>query len=129
MKIATVFVFLLWPAMAIAQGYPGMSEQDMQNMMLKMQEMENCMQSVDQSKMEAWGQRGKQLQAEIDSLCANGKRDAANNKAMAFAMEVSSDPDIQKMRQCGEKMRSMMPPLPYMNMDSTGDKSGSHICD
>lgn len=129
MKIATGFVVLLLPVMAIAQGYPGMSEQDMQNMMQQMQEMENCMQSVDQSKMEAWEQRGKKLQAEIDSLCANGKRDAANNKAMAFAMEMSSDPDIQKMKQCGEKMRSVMPPLPYMNLDSTGEKSGSHVCD
>lgn len=129
MKIPTGFIFLLLPVIAVAQDYQGMSEQDMQNMMQQMQEMQNCMQSVDQSKMEAWEQRGNKLQAEIESLCAKGKRDAANKKAMAFAKEISSDQDIQKMKQCGEKMRSMMPPLPYMNLDGTRDKSGSHICD
>jgi hypothetical protein len=129
MKILRGFIFLLFPALAIAQDYQGMSEQDMQNMMQHMQEMQNCMQGIDQSKMKVFEQRANKVQAEIETLCANGKRDAANKKAMVFAQEMSSDPDIRKMRKCGEKMRGMMPPLPYMDMDSTSETSGGHICD
>ncbi|MGB5259813.1 MAG: hypothetical protein WBO34_04740 [Gammaproteobacteria bacterium] len=129
MKISTGFILLLFPAISIAQDYQGMSEQDMQNMMQHMQEMQNCMQSVDQSKMEALEQRTNTLQAEVESLCANGERDAANKKALAFAQEMSSDPDILRMRKCGEKMRGMMPQLPYMEQTDAREKSGSHVCD
>ena len=37
MKISTVFICLLMPAMVVAQSYQGMSEADMQNMMQQMQ--------------------------------------------------------------------------------------------
>ena len=72
---------------------------------------------------------GDPRQAEVESLCASGKRDAANRKAMAFAREMQGDPDIQKMQKCGEKMRGMMPAMPYMAQTKTSDKSDGHVCD
>lgn len=129
MKISTGFISLLLPALAIAQNYQGMSESDMQNMMQQMQEMQTCMQDIDQSRMKAFEQQASKLESEVNSLCANGKRDAAQQKAMAFAQEMNSNPDFQKMRGCGEKMRGMMPTMPYMDQHKASDKDGGHVCD
>lgn len=129
MKISTGILTLLLPVSAIAQNYQGMSEQDMQNMMQQMQEMQTCMQDIDQSRLEKFEQRATSVEAEVKSLCASGKRDAAQQEAVAFAEEISSDPDIQKMRKCTENMKDMMPGMPYMNQASEPDTSASHVCD
>jgi len=129
MKIATSILALLLPVTAIAQNYQGMSEQDMQKMMQQMQEMQTCMQDIDQSRMEEFEQRANTVEAEVKSLCASGNRDAAQQKGIAFAQEIMSDPDFQKMRKCSEKMKDAMPAMPYMNQASGPDSSTSHVCD
>ena len=129
MKFSTGFIFLLFPVAAISQNYQGMSEQDMQNMMKHAQEMQTCMQGIDQSKMKSLEQQANKVQAEVESLCASGKRDAAQQKGMAFAREMSGNPDVQAMRKCGEKMRGMLPQIPYLDQAGTDEKSGGHVCD
>jgi hypothetical protein len=129
MKFSTGLLTLLLPAMAIAQNYQGMSEQGMQNMMESMQEMQTCMQGIDQSRMDALEQRAKEMEAEVNSLCAKGRRDAAQIRAMTFSREMASDPDVQKMRKCGDGMKGMMPTMPMMGQVDKPEKSGGHICD
>lgn len=129
MRISAVFVSLLMPALAGAQNYPGMSEGDMQHMMQQMQEAQACMQGIDQSRMKAFEQRAKMMESRIKTLCANGERDAAQKEAVVFAREMNGDPDIKKMRECGEKMRGMMPAMPYMEHANASDSSGDHVCD
>ena len=129
MKIATSILALLLPVAASAQNYPGMSEQDMQNMMQHMQGVQSCMQDIDQSRMEELEQQANQVEAEVNSLCASGERDAAQQKAMAFAQETMSDPEIKKIMKCGEKMKGMMPTMPYTGQASGPDSSSSHVCD
>ena len=68
-------------------------------------------------------------ESEIKSLCAAGKRDAAQQEALAFAMEMNNNPDIRKMRECGEKMRGMMPPMPYLEQSAASETSDRHVCD
>jgi hypothetical protein len=92
MKIPAGIVLLLLPVMTIAQNYPGMGEGDTQNMMLQMQKMQTCMQGVDQSQLQAFEQRASKIEAEVKSLCASGKRDDAQQKAMAFGQEVVGNP-------------------------------------
>lgn len=127
--MSAVFISLLMPAMAIAQNYPGMSDGDMQNMMQQMQEAQACMQGIDQSRMKSFEQRASKIESDIKTLCANGERDAAQEEAIAFAREMDGDPDIQKMRKCGEKMRGMMPAMPYMDQAKASGTSGGHVCD
>ena len=129
MKISMVFISLLMPAMAVAQNYQGMSEADMQNMMQQMQEAQTCMQGIDQSRIKAFEQQARKVESGIKSLCANGKRDAAQQEAMAFAREMNGNPDIRKMRECGEKMRGMMPAMPWLDQASASGESGGHVCD
>lgn len=135
MKISTGILALLLPVTASAQGYPGMggggmSESDMQNMMQQAEKMQACMQDIDQSRLKEFEQRARKVEAEVKSLCASGKRDDAQQEAMAFGKEVAGNPDIQKMVECGKMMSGMMPEMPYVGQtDSTDDSSATHVCD
>ena len=129
MKILSIIAFMLLPVIAIAQGYQGMSEADMQKMMQGMQEAQACMQGLDQARLDAFSQRAEKIESDIKALCAKGDRDAAEKKGLAFAREMNTDPDIKKMRECGEKMRGMMPVMPFMGETYSQDQSGRHICD
>jgi len=127
MKISATFLFVLIPLVAFAQGHPGMSEKGMEQMMQQMGKMQSCMQNVDQAKLRMLEQRSKQFEAEIKSLCAKGKRDEAQKKAIAYGMEMAKDPSLQEMRKCGEMMQGMMPKMPYMGQDK--GSSSHHVCD
>jgi hypothetical protein len=134
MKISAIILALLLPLTAIAQNYPGMggsgmSESDMQNMMQQAQKMQTCMQGIDQSRLQAFEQQASQVEAEVKSLCRNGKRDDAQQEAIAFAREITSNPDIQKMMKCTEGMSNMMPKMPFTDQASGSDTSVKHVCD
>ncbi len=127
MKIAAAFLFLLIPCAAFAQNYQGMNEQDMQKMMEQMQKMQVCMQDVDQAELKTLEHRSKQLESDIKSLCAAGKRDEAQERALSFGRDVAKAPAMQKMKECGEMMKGMMPEMPFTDLDK--DYSSHHVCD
>jgi hypothetical protein len=120
---------LLLPAIVGAQDYQSMSEADMQKMMQQMQQAQSCMAGIDQSELTKFEQRANQLDASIKALCASGKRDQAQQEAIAFGREVSSSPAMQKMQECGKMMEGAMPGMPGVR-DYAGDEGESqHICD
>ena len=127
MKIFTLFLLLLLPLVSFAQNYPGMSEADMEKMMQQMQKMESCMKDVDQSKLQALEKRSRQVETEVKSLCASGKRDEAQKKAIAFGKEVVNSPTMKTMRKCGEMMKDVMPKLSFTGLEN--DINNRHICD
>ncbi len=127
MRISTVILLLLLPATTLAQKYQCMNEQDMQKMMQQMQKMQNCMQNVDQSKLKVFEERSNEFEAEIKLLCASGKRDEAQKKAISFGKEMANDPSMQVMRKCGEMAEGMMPKMSFMDQDK--DLSSHHVCD
>jgi hypothetical protein len=132
MKASAIILLLLMPMVAVAQIYQNMSEEDMQKMMQQAQKMQSCMQNIDQAKLEAIDQRSSEIFANIDSLCASGKRDEAQAKAISYGKELAKDPTMQAMRKCsemmsGEMMQGMMPKTPLMDLDK--DLSSRHVCD
>lgn len=127
MRTLTFFVLILLPSMAIAQMNPGISEQDMENMMKAMQEMQKCMQRVDPSKMQELEKRTNTFESEISLLCVDGKRDEAQKKAIAFEKEMMNDPDLKILKKCTENMEGMMPDMPFM--DPEEDYTEQHVCD
>jgi hypothetical protein len=129
MKQAVVFYMLLMPISVFAQDMGGMNEGQMQQMMQRMQGMQTCMQNIDQAEMQAIEQRGKQMKAEVQALCAAGKRDEAMETAMAFGKEVASNKAMQEMRKCGEGMKNMLPKIAMDAQNDGGEKSRRHICD
>jgi N-acetylneuraminic acid mutarotase len=129
MKIPAGILPLLFPVLAVGQNYPGMGGGDAQNMMLQMQKMQACMQSVDQSRLKAYEQQANKVQAEVKTLCASGKRDEAQQKAVAFAQEFAGDPDTMKMMECSKMMSGAMPAMPFMDQANESDNSVKHVCD
>ena len=109
--------------LAVAQNYPGMNAVDMQ----KLQEMQSCMEKVDQDKMKALEQRQNQFDAEVKSLCDSGKRDEAQQKAISYAKEMMNNPAIKAVSKCSEIAKGMMPAMPFTNMAKESDNK--HVCD
>jgi len=126
MKIFLGFLFLVVPMVAVAQNPPGMSDADMQGMMQRMQEMQSCMQQVDQDRLRALEQRTEELGAEVEALCASGKRDQAQKKVISYGKEIERDPAIQTMRKCFEMMGGQMPAKPFWDDEKF---SKNHVCD
>ena len=129
MKILIGLVFLVAPFWLFAQNYPEMDQQQIEAMMEDAQKMEDCMQNIDQEEMRALEQQAKQMESEVQALCAAGKRDQAQRKAMTFAKEVAKNPAVQEMKKCGEMMKDFIPGMPGMTETDEGDKSEQHICD
>ena len=128
MKQLTTILLLILPAISTAQNYQNMSEADMQKMMQQMQQAQACMAGIDQSELKKFEQRANQLESSVKALCASGKRDQAQQEAMAFGKEVSSTPTMKKMRECGKMMEGAMPGMPTPQ-DYASEDDNQHICD
>jgi cell fate (sporulation/competence/biofilm development) regulator YmcA (YheA/YmcA/DUF963 family) len=126
MKVLAVVIFVLIPVSIHAQNFQNMNEQDMQKMMMQAQKVQACMEKIDQAELKGIEQRSKEFDAEIKSLCAAGKRDKAQKKAIAFGREMAKNPVLQEMKKCGELMRGVMPDMP---MVEDFEDSDTHVCD
>ena len=129
MRIIILPLLLLLPVLASAMDYQNMSEADMQKMMAQMEKAQACMADVDQSELKKFEARANQMEARVKELCASGKRDAAEQEAMAFGREVSADPAMKKMQECGKLMQGAMPGMPGSAAQAAEEHKDSHICD
>jgi hypothetical protein len=125
MKKLVVILLSLLPAGVIAQD---MNQQDM---MAQMQEMSVCMQSIDQEKLQNLGNVADKFEAEMKTLCQQGKRDEAQEKAIKFSRKMMDSPTLKELINCTEKipasMREMMPSI--NTEDITKDYNSRHVCD
>ena len=123
------FIILLMPVLVSAQGFPGVDPQKMQAMMEKAKEMQECRGKVDQVKVQAFKQRGKQMSAKIKALCAAGKREEAVTEALSYSKELASDSTMSDVKKCGKIMEEFMPDLSTVEQTYEQDSSAGHICD
>jgi len=129
MKVVVTVLCLLFPVVAAAQNQ-GMNGVDMQLMMQKMQEMQQCMAKVDQGELQALEEKSEQFEQELKTLCANGERDKAQKKAMAYSMEMAKNPTLAELKKCGEITKGLVPQQDSMNdYDEDFDFSNRHVCD
>lgn len=119
---------LLIPFATSAQN-PGATQMD-EAQMQQAQRMQDCMANIDQAEMEAFQQQSEEMDSEVKALCAAGKRDAAEARAMAFGKEAIHSNVMQQMKKCGEGMKNMMPNQPKTAHPHEDDNSAPrHICD
>ncbi len=123
-KMILMLVFV--PAFAMAQSNSGMSE-DMMKMMEQAQKAQACMQDIDTSELERLEKEGNKMEAEIKALCDSGKRDQAQDQAIAYSKEMMAMPAMKKMRECSELMRGMLPEMPFDNFEE--EFENKNICD
>lgn len=129
--LGLAWVLALASSLTLAQNYQGMSEADMQRMMQEMQKIQACVAGIDQQQLKDLEQRGRAMEAEIKTLCADGKRAKAEKTALAFGLEMSQHPVLKQMRGCRGQaptmMSNMMPKIPYTDRDK--ETSKRHVCD
>lgn len=110
-----------------AESPAGADETDRQRMMMQgLQQMQACMANLDHAAMEHLGKEGEALTAEIKALCKDGKRDEAQEKAMAFGKKMAKDPTMKAMAACGEHMQGMLPQPPAATEE---ELKKHHVCD
>ena len=133
-----IYFLVLFPVVVFAQEQPGVPpnmrmdvekmKRNMQQMdMGKMQQAMVCMKNIDRSALERLKGEGRKMEAEIGVLCKGGKRGEAQDKAMAYAKEMMSRPELIKMRECGKMMSGMMPQMSYERIEEKA--RNSHVCD
>ena len=127
MKKITIALFLMIPTMAFAQNHPNMNQADMQNMMQNMQKMQECMEKIDQSQLAAIQKKSEAVGQEVNALCAQGKKDAAQARAMAWSKEIRKYPVIAEMKKCSE-MYQGPGAMPAFD-DPAKDFAQDNICD
>ena len=131
MKKLAITLLCLTPIVSFAQNPMGMSEADMQKMMQQMQEAQACMEKIDQAELDVLEKKAEQFEVEMKSLCASGKRDAAQEKAIVYMKEIVNSSAVREAKKCGEKMKGMMQGMmsdaPFMNQDK--NYSSQHVCD
>jgi predicted lipoprotein len=130
MKKIPLFLLLGLPLTSFAQQPPGFSQDQMAKLMQQAQEMQSCVQNIDQAAMQAFEERAKKMGAEMKALCAAGKRDAAIEKAMEFGRETAQNPALAEVQKCGEGMRQIMPSfMPEISKNHNDAPSKQHPCD
>lgn len=119
------FGLALLLAAAAAQAQAPTPEQ-----MAQMMKMQQCMAEMDPKVMERLEARGKKFEAEVKALCAAGKRDEAQSKAMAYGREMAASEELKAMKKCGDMASQMMPPS-AARATGGGDKGRAlgNICD
>ena len=135
-----IYLLFLFPGVVFAQEQPGMPsnmpdmermqqmQRQMQNMdMEKMQEAMACMKNIDRSALEGLEEEGKKMEAEVAALCKSGNRNRAQDKALEYAKEMMSRPELKKMRECGKMMAGMLPKMPFEDIET--ENKDRHICD
>ena len=121
---------LAWVVAALApvaaMAAPQMSDEQMQQMMQNAQQMQDCMGQIDEADMQAFEDKAEAMDKEIKALCAAGKRDEAQAKAMAYGKEMAASPTMKAMKQCGDMAMKMMPPAATA---MTGASGAHDVCD
>ena len=121
-----IFISIGFTSISYAEQMSNINGMNMQQMMAQMQKMQQCLLQVDEAELRQYEARINQLEPQLKSLCQQGKRDEAQNKAIAFGKEVANSSSIKIIKECTKNMQTngFMPPLP--DFDDLGDR---HICD
>ena len=131
MKKLVITLLCLAPIVSFAQNPMGMNQADMQKMMQQMQKAQACMEKIDQAELDALEKKANQFEAEMKSLCASGKRDQAQEKAMVYMKEIVNSSAVKEAKRCGEMMQGAMQGMgqgmQFMSDDK--DYTSQHVCD
>ena len=127
MKRLVIFLILVIPGTGFAQNPMEMNQADLDKMMQQMEKMQSCLENIDESELKALEKRTQKMEGEVQSLCASGERDAAQDKALAYGKEIRNDPVTKMLAKCGAMMKGAMPDVSFSHLEKAGAEY--HICD
>ncbi len=94
-----------------AQDSQGNNREEMQQIMQQMQEMQACVQNLDQSRLQTLQHKTQELEEKLTELCDAGKREQAKQQAIKFSKAFANNSIIQEVKECGEFMQAMVPKI------------------
>ncbi|MCF6354438.1 MAG: hypothetical protein L3J26_04940 [Candidatus Polarisedimenticolaceae bacterium] len=115
MKTPIYLLLLLSPFALFAAEKYEIDKKEMQAMMAQMQKLQDCIQKIDHSEITAAEERARALGEEVKALCANGKRDQAQERAISFSKKLATIPALQELKRCGELSTGMAPMMPLLD--------------
>ncbi len=103
--------------------------ENFQRLMRQANEMQACMARLDPNAMERLRARGEEMVADVRALCVAGERDMAASRAMQYAQEMASSPDLRAIEECGSLASQLMADLPFATPDAADGSGPAHVCD
>lgn len=95
--------------------------------------MRQCMdEKVGNEGMQRMSEEGKEVREKINALCAEGKRDEAEEVQREYAKTMMESKEYQGMKECGEKYKDIMddPSMATMKkrVENMKHASPKHVC-
>lgn len=138
--VSAAGVFLAAGA-AVAQQPQGMPSDEMmrklqdpeamQRVVAQMQEVQKCMERIDQKDLDALKARAEAASKEIEALCKAGEKDRALARAMELGEEMRSDATVKQVRECTRDMGEMIQGMPMGSVPGVTDDAeptASDVC-
>ncbi len=125
-RLSAFILSLLLSSHAFASHMVDMEGRNMQQMMLQMQKMQQCLMQVNAAEIHQYEVEISKFESKLRSLCQQGKREQAQTEALEFAKKIANSEAIKTIQACTKDMRAnaFMPATPdFENLD------GQHICD
>ncbi len=107
---------------------PPMDGVYMQNMMIKMNQMQDCLSDIDPEKYHQAEQAMYQAHAEISTFCQTHQQVLAQQEAIRFSKLLQESETLTQIKRCSQPMRGLMPTMPLMGQTSD-ILSKQNICD
>ncbi|MBT5891579.1 MAG: hypothetical protein HOH24_07935 [Chromatiales bacterium] len=89
--------------------------------------LQQCLQTIDQTKLQRFRRKAEHTKAQIETLCANGERLPASDLAATFVRLHAKDQTALQVKKCTELAPGMIPQFSVATFD--GSLNGRHICD
>ncbi len=108
---------------------PEQQQQLMQQMINGAATMQRCYQDAGgEAGVRELQAKGQAVKTQVETLCAEGKRDQAQAYALAQAREMEKDPRIGKLKQCAQDLSGQFPFMQHLS-DPDAYLANNHICD
>ena len=127
MKIFAITLLYIIPITVIAQNPMGMDADEVQKMMQNIKKAQECMAKVDRSEQLTLEVKQMRFEDAVKSLCASGKRDAAQKRALLYEKEIANNSMLKALEKCNQLMGSLAEEMSSMDHDE--DYSKQHVCD
>ncbi|MDH5229596.1 MAG: hypothetical protein OEY38_06025 [Gammaproteobacteria bacterium] len=123
----TVFILLLLPFATHAEQDNRAAGEAMQQMMMDMEKMQKCMQTIDIKKLELLEKKSKAIEAEVHQLCQAGRVKKAFEIAKAFAEKMKNDATLIAINECSKSISHLGGGQDFLNEEIL--QEGMNICD
>lgn len=90
------------------------------------QALQACLAKVDQDAIEELRRRGEALGEETKALCAAGRRDEAQSRALAAGQSIAESPAMRALGECSEMVRAI---VQHPAIAEAVEGRAGHVCD